>query len=193
MLGIVGPLFPAVNPTNAYGSGFSAGSLDIRGRWAPIAGVTVVMSAGLAAGTILLLNAAAAKVYEQRIGALQVVEPSVSGVQVGYAGYFDPSSSKPPASSRSPRRHEFPTTVATEPAGRSATATRSDTPATPKPHEVRVRPGRPQRRRSQRLHRRPPRRRRNGSSKRRRPARTGPASWTAPDVGCGTARDGGLV
>jgi hypothetical protein len=27
-------------------------------------------------------------VYEDRIGSLQVVEPSVLGVQVAYAGYF---------------------------------------------------------------------------------------------------------
>ena len=46
------------------------------------------MSYGLAAGTVLLLNATAARAYEQRIGALQVIEPSVLGVQVAYAGYF---------------------------------------------------------------------------------------------------------
>ena len=56
-----------------------------------ISGVPVIMSYGLAAGTVLLINASAARVYEQRIGALQVTEPSVLGVQVAYAGYFQVS------------------------------------------------------------------------------------------------------
>jgi len=30
------------------------------------------------------------KVFEQRVGALQAIEPSVLGVQVAYAGYFTP-------------------------------------------------------------------------------------------------------
>ena len=33
----------------------------------------------------------AARCYEQRIGSLQVIEPSVLGVQVAYAGYFQVS------------------------------------------------------------------------------------------------------
>ncbi len=37
---------------------------------------------------MIVLSTAAAEVYEDRIGALQVVEPSVLGVQVAYAGYF---------------------------------------------------------------------------------------------------------
>ena len=36
----------------------------------------------------MVLSTAAAEIYEDRIGALQVVEPSVLGVQVAYAGYF---------------------------------------------------------------------------------------------------------
>ena len=46
------------------------------------------MSPGLAAGTILVMTTAAAEVYEDRIGSLTVVEPSVLGIQVAYAGYF---------------------------------------------------------------------------------------------------------
>ena len=42
----------------------------------------------MAALTMLVLSTAAAEVYEDRIGSLQVVEPSVLGVQVAYAGYF---------------------------------------------------------------------------------------------------------
>jgi HK97 family phage major capsid protein len=87
MMGAIGPLFPGVNPTNAQSSGFSAANYGT-GVMGSIAGVQVVMSYGLAAGTILLLNAPAARCYEQRIGALSVTEPSVLGVQVAYAGYF---------------------------------------------------------------------------------------------------------
>ena len=87
MLGLIGPLFPPVNPTNAQSAGFTAADIG-SGPQGAIAGVTVVMSAGLAAGTILMISSAAAEVYEDRIGALQVVEPSVLGIQVAYAGYF---------------------------------------------------------------------------------------------------------
>ena len=47
------------------------------------------MSAGLAAGTVLVYSTAAVKAFEYKYGNLQVVEPSVWGVQVGYAGDFD--------------------------------------------------------------------------------------------------------
>jgi HK97 family phage major capsid protein len=87
MLGVIGPIFPPVNPTNAYSSGFS---LPItQGDNGSIAGLSVIMSAGLAAGTILVYSTAAAKAFEYKYGNLQVVEPSVWGVQVGYAGDFD--------------------------------------------------------------------------------------------------------
>jgi len=87
MLGLIGPIFPPVNPTNAYSSGFTLpmGS----GEQGNIAGLSIIMSAGLAAGTILVYSTAAAKAFEYRYGNLQVVEPSVWGVQVGYAGDFD--------------------------------------------------------------------------------------------------------
>ena len=47
------------------------------------------MSAGLATDTILVYSTAAVKAFEYQYGNLQVVEPSVWGVQVGYAGDFD--------------------------------------------------------------------------------------------------------
>ena len=47
------------------------------------------MSAGLDTGQILVYSTAAAKAFEYKYGNLQVVEPSVWGVQVGYAGDFD--------------------------------------------------------------------------------------------------------
>jgi hypothetical protein len=87
MLSLVGPLFAPVNPTNAYSTGFSAGSYGT-GAMGAISGLAVVMSVGFAAKTILAISTAAARVFEHRYGALQVVEPSVWGVQVGYAGDF---------------------------------------------------------------------------------------------------------
>jgi HK97 family phage major capsid protein len=87
MMVAFGQLFPGVNPTNAISPGFNAGDLAAGGQ-GTISGITVVMSAGLASGKALLINTAAARVFEQRIGALQVTEPSVLGVQVAYAGYF---------------------------------------------------------------------------------------------------------
>ena len=39
---------------------------------------------------MIVVVTAAVEVYEDRIGALQVVEPSVLGVQVAYAGHFTP-------------------------------------------------------------------------------------------------------
>ena len=90
MMGVIGPLFPSVNPTNANSTGFTANDIG-SGPNGSLSGVVVVMSYGLASGTILLLNATAARCYEQRIGALSVTEPSVLGVQVAYAGYFQVS------------------------------------------------------------------------------------------------------
>jgi HK97 family phage major capsid protein len=87
MLGLVGPIFPPVNPTNAFSAGFS---LPMgQGPQGSIAGLTVGMSAGLDAGQIIVYSTAAAKAFEYKYGNLQVVEPSVWGVQVGYAGDFD--------------------------------------------------------------------------------------------------------
>jgi len=87
MLGQLGPMFPNVNPQNSFGTGFTAEQFST-GAQGTISGIGVVVSAGLATGTILVLSTAAAEIYEDRVGALQVVEPSVLGVQVAYAGYF---------------------------------------------------------------------------------------------------------
>jgi HK97 family phage major capsid protein len=88
MLGLIGPLFPPIAP-QGQSPGFSAGAFG-SGAQGSISGLQVVMSPGLDAGTILVLNTSAVEVYEDRIGSLQVVEPSVLGVQVAYAGYFAP-------------------------------------------------------------------------------------------------------
>ena len=87
MLAMWGPLFAPVNPSNAQSPGFSAGDFA-SGLVGSISGIPVYMTNGLAAGGMLVVSTAAAEVYEDRIGSLQVVEPSVLGVQVAYAGYF---------------------------------------------------------------------------------------------------------
>jgi HK97 family phage major capsid protein len=86
-LGIIGPIFPGINPQNAYSAGFDVSNLA-SGAQGAVVGLTVVMSAGLATDTILVFSTAAVNCFEARYGALQVVEPSVWGVQVGYAGDF---------------------------------------------------------------------------------------------------------
>jgi HK97 family phage major capsid protein len=87
MLGVVGPAFPAVNPSNSISTGFQAADFAT-GNAGNISGLPVVVSAGFDAGTMIVMSSAAVEVYEDRIGSLQVVEPSVLGVQVAYAGYF---------------------------------------------------------------------------------------------------------
>ena len=87
MLSVVGPLFAPINPTDAQSPGFSAGGFST-GAIGTISGIPVYVSAAITAGNGLILSSAAAEVYEDKIGALQVVEPSVLGVQVAWAGTF---------------------------------------------------------------------------------------------------------
>lgn len=89
VLGTFGPLFAPVNPQNGFSPGLTAVNFG-QGSFGVISGITGLMSAGLGTGKAFLLSTAAVEVYEQRIGTLQVVEPSVLGVQVAYAGYFTP-------------------------------------------------------------------------------------------------------
>jgi HK97 family phage major capsid protein len=89
MLGYVGPILGAVPPANAnVASGFSAGAMG-QGQQGQVSAIAVIMSAGLTTGTIIAYSTAAVKAFEHSYGNLQVVEPSVWGVQVGYAGDFD--------------------------------------------------------------------------------------------------------
>jgi HK97 family phage major capsid protein len=87
VIGKLGPAFAPVNPTNAQSPGFAAGDFS-SGVVGVISGIPIVMSPPLATGTLIVASTAAVEVYEQRIGALSVVEPSVLGVQVAYAGHF---------------------------------------------------------------------------------------------------------
>jgi hypothetical protein len=89
MLATFGPLFAPVNPQNAQSSGFNAGSFG-SGALGAISGIQVVMSSGLGSGKAFVLSTAAVEAYEQRVGTLSVIEPSVLGTQVAYAGYFTP-------------------------------------------------------------------------------------------------------
>lgn len=87
MLGVLGPMFPPINPSNAQSAGFAASGFGT-GAAGSVAGIPVYVSAEMAPKTVLVLSTVAAEVYEDRIGSLQVVEPSVLGIQVAYAGYF---------------------------------------------------------------------------------------------------------
>jgi HK97 family phage major capsid protein len=89
MLPIVGPVFPPVNPTNAFSSGIEAASMG-SGLVGSISGVPIFVSPGVGTLRMIVMSTAAGEVFEQRVGALQVIEPSVLGVQVAYAGYFTP-------------------------------------------------------------------------------------------------------
>ena len=89
LLSTFGPLFgPAVQIEGAApSSGFTIGGFG-SGPIGQISGLPVVMSAGMNANRAMIVNTAAVIVNEHRYSALQVQEPSVLGVQVGYAGDF---------------------------------------------------------------------------------------------------------
>src|SRR5215831_8458166 len=89
MLPILGPVFPPYNPQNAVSPGLAAGDFGT-GLVGSISGIPLYVSAGCGTLRILVFSTAGAEVYEDRIGSLSVIEPSVLGVQVAYAGYFTP-------------------------------------------------------------------------------------------------------
>jgi hypothetical protein len=88
MLGLLGPIMPGVNPTNAQSTGMQAGQFG-SGAFASVSGVGSAMSWALPPKTALMFTSKAVEAWEDRIGSLQVVEPSVLGTQVAYAGYFN--------------------------------------------------------------------------------------------------------
>lgn len=89
MLPILGPTFPPYGVTNAVSPGLAAADFGT-GLVGSISGIPLYVSAGCGTLRILVFSTAGAEVYEDRIGSLQVVEPSVLGLQVAYAGYFTP-------------------------------------------------------------------------------------------------------
>ena len=74
-------IFPFMSPANAAGQQ-SADSFVGN----PV-GLSLVVTPGIVDDTFWVLNGYALEVYEQLIGQLSVVEPSVLGIQVAYAGY----------------------------------------------------------------------------------------------------------
>ncbi len=88
-LNVFGPLFTPIVSVAQTGDGLSAGDYSA-GLVGAVAGIPTYMSAGLASTKAFLFSTAAIDVFEQRVGTLQVTEPSVLGVQVAYAGYFTP-------------------------------------------------------------------------------------------------------
>lgn len=89
VLSTFGPLFAPVSPLNAQSPGFTANSFG-QGVMGNISGIRTVMTSGLTTGKAYVFSTAAIECYEQRVGTLQITEPSVLGVQVAYAGYFTP-------------------------------------------------------------------------------------------------------
>jgi len=88
-VGVWAPLFAPVN-VNPVAPGMELPTFG-NGIFGYPLGIPLLVSAGLPAGTIgVLTTTAALECFEQRVGQLQVVEPSVLGVQVAYAGYFTP-------------------------------------------------------------------------------------------------------
>lgn len=76
------PIFPMLNPVNA--SGTFGGPTTFEGN--PM-GLRFVVTPGITDGAMWMVNSAALEIYEQVVGQLAVVEPSVLGIQVAYAGY----------------------------------------------------------------------------------------------------------
>jgi HK97 family phage major capsid protein len=76
------PVFPFLNPGNAQGS--MGGPGTFQGN--PV-GLSLVVTPAITDDTFWVLNSTAMEVYEQVVGQLSVVEPSVLGIQVAYAGY----------------------------------------------------------------------------------------------------------
>ena len=88
-LPVFGPLFAPIVGVAANNEGLSASDVPA-GLIGSISGIPVYFSPGLGTNKAFLFSTGAVEVYEQRVGQLQAVEPSVLGVQVAYAGYFTP-------------------------------------------------------------------------------------------------------
>ena len=86
MLAAIGPALTATAINNNPNSGFAIDYTS--GQIGSIGGVPIYLSPRLTGATLLIMHPSAAEVYDQQIGMLSVVEPSVGGVQVAYMGYF---------------------------------------------------------------------------------------------------------
>jgi HK97 family phage major capsid protein len=76
------PTFPFMNPANAQGT--MGGPSTFAGN--PV-GLQLVVTPGIVDDTFWVVNDLALEIFEQTVPALSVVEPSVLGIQVAYAGY----------------------------------------------------------------------------------------------------------
>jgi HK97 family phage major capsid protein len=76
------PIMAAGSPTN------SAGTLRLTQTAGSILGLPLVVSPGFPTGTCIVMASSYAEVYEDRRGALRVVEPKLLGWEIAYYGYF---------------------------------------------------------------------------------------------------------
>jgi len=76
-------MFPFLNPVNAQGS--MGGPTNFTGN--PV-GLNMIVTPGITDDTFWVVNSLALEIYEQQVGQLSVVEPSVLGIQVAFAGYL---------------------------------------------------------------------------------------------------------
>ena len=76
------PVMQAGSPQN------SGGSLTLRSSSGSILGLPLIVSFGFPPGTCILGASQFAEVYEDRRGALRVVEPKLLGWEIAYYGYF---------------------------------------------------------------------------------------------------------
>lgn len=76
------PIVSAGSPQNSMGNGAP-------NTWAAsILGMPLITSPGLPAGTVVVGASSFSEVYEDRRGALRVVEPKLLGWEIAYYGYF---------------------------------------------------------------------------------------------------------
>jgi HK97 family phage major capsid protein len=76
------PIMAAGAPQN------SAGTLRLTQTAGSILGLPLVVSPGFPTGTLIVMASSFAEVYEDRRGALRVVEPKLLGWEIAYYGYF---------------------------------------------------------------------------------------------------------
>jgi hypothetical protein len=94
MWGILGPLIESAVPT----LGNDLGSTDVRNMQAgDLMKLPRTVVPSFPSGTIIVGASKWTEVYEERIGLLQAVNPSILGVQIAYGGYIAYNTIKPTA------------------------------------------------------------------------------------------------
>ena len=119
MLGLLGPLFAPVNPQNAQSAGFNAGDFGTGAMGAISRHPGRHVRRARRRHDARRSPPPRPRSTRTAIGALQVVEPSVLGVQVAYAGYFAHAGDRGrPASSKIMKTPMSEPLRRTQPAGR---------------------------------------------------------------------------